>query len=71
MDAVHRFLESPAPSDATRRAYRSDLRPFVMDLLSGELRTVGVDVASLRTRSDPPATIYVPMDAVSQVSFRP
>jgi len=39
--------------------------------LSGELRTVGVDVASLRTRSDPPATIYVPMDAVSQVSFRP
>ena len=39
-------------------------------LVSGELRTVGVDVANLRTRSDPPATVYVPMGAVSQVSFR-
>ena len=40
------------------------------DPLSGQLRTVGLDVLTVRTPNDPPATVYVPLAAVSQVSFR-
>ena len=38
--------------------------------LAGELRAVGVDVATVRTPGDPPVTVYVPLAAVSQVSLR-
>jgi hypothetical protein len=39
-------------------------------LLAGELRAVGIDVATIRTPGDPPVTVYVPLDAISQVSLR-
>ena len=43
--AIHRFLESPSLSDATRRAYRSDLRDF-----SAWLGDRGLDLDALDVR---------------------
>ncbi|HEY2936242.1 MAG TPA: tyrosine-type recombinase/integrase [Gaiellaceae bacterium] len=47
MDAIDRFLESPALSDATRRAYRSDLESFARWLAARELTLGDVDVRVL------------------------
>ena len=64
MDAVDRFLESPALSDATRRAYRSDLRPFVrwleargVALGDVDVRVLSEYVTELGRRRLSPATI--------------
>jgi site-specific recombinase XerD len=45
--AIDRFLESPALSDATKRAYRSDLRDFSSWLAGRGLRLEDVDVRAL------------------------
>jgi integrase/recombinase XerC len=45
--AIERFLSSPALSDATRRAYRSDLRDFAGWLRERELELDNVDVRML------------------------
>jgi site-specific recombinase XerD len=45
--AIDRFLESPALSDATRRAYRADLRDFADWLDTHGLRVEDVDVRVL------------------------
>ncbi len=43
-DAVTRFLASPGPSDATRRAYASDLRDFAGWYGNGEVERIDVRV---------------------------
>jgi site-specific recombinase XerD len=46
-DDIRRFLESPALSDATRRAYRADVREFCSWLTSRRTRLEDVDVRVL------------------------
>ncbi|TMM20662.1 MAG: hypothetical protein E6G01_00055 [Actinobacteria bacterium] len=38
------------------------------DALTGQLRAVGMDVATVRLAGDPPTTVYVRLDSVSEVS---
>ena len=45
--AIERFLDSPALSDATRRAYRFDLEPFLEWLAARRLELDDVDAAVL------------------------
>ena len=47
MDALERFLGSPALSDATRRSYRFDLEPFVRWLGARKLALEDVDARVL------------------------
>jgi site-specific recombinase XerD len=46
-DDIRRFLESPALSDATRRAYRADVREFCSWLTSRRTRLEDIDVRVL------------------------
>lgn len=39
------------------------------DAVAGQLRSVGHDVAVLRTDAERPATAYVPLDAISEVTI--
>jgi hypothetical protein len=39
------------------------------DAVSGELRSVGIDVATLRADGDPPTPVYVRTDAISEVGL--
>ena len=41
------------------------------DAVAGEVRSVGQDVVVLRTSSQPPATAYVPLDAVGDIVLQP
>ena len=45
--AIDRFLQSPGLSDATRRAYRSDLRDFSSWLVDHSLALEDVDVRAM------------------------
>lgn len=38
------------------------------ELIIGELRAVGIDVVTIRVDADPPATVYVRIDALAEVS---
>jgi hypothetical protein len=38
------------------------------ELIAGELRAVGTDVATVRIDADPPATLYVRLDAVAELT---
>ncbi len=49
MDAIDRFLASPALSDSTRRSYRFDLEPFESWL---EARGLGVEDVDVRVLAD-------------------
>ena len=74
MDAVERFLRSPALSDATRRAYRVDVEEFVgwLDARGVRLERVGLreladyaaDLGRARPRKLAPATIARKLAAV-------
>src|ERR687885_1111145 len=74
MDAVERFLRSPALSEATRRAYRVDVEQFVgwLDARGVALRRVGVreladyaaELGRARPRKLAPATIARRLAAV-------
>jgi hypothetical protein len=39
------------------------------EVLAGALRSAGVDVLALRTDGDPPATVHVPLAAISEVAL--
>src|SRR3546814_20125633 len=39
------------------------------DSVTGELRSVGQDVAVLRTDAQPPATVYVPLASVAEITL--
>lgn len=39
------------------------------DALAGQLRSVGQDVAVLRSDADPPFTAYIPLDAIAEVTI--
>ena len=74
MDAVERFLRSPALSDATRRAYRVDVEEFVgwLDARGVRLERVGLreladyaaELGRARPRKLAPATIARKLAAV-------
>jgi hypothetical protein len=38
-------------------------------IAAGELRRVGIDVATVRTEGDPPGMVYVPIDSISEVGL--
>ncbi len=38
-------------------------------ITAGELRGVGIDVATVRTEGDPPGLVYVPIDSISEVGL--
>jgi hypothetical protein len=68
----------PVPLAATLAGVLADLageRPLVrigvlgeLEALTGELRAVGADVATVRVASEPPATVYVRLGSVSELS---
>ena len=39
------------------------------DTVSGELRSVGIDVATVRADGDPPTSVYVRTDAITEVTL--
>lgn len=39
------------------------------EVVAGVLRRVGIDVVAIRTASDPPATVHVPVGAVAEVAL--
>jgi hypothetical protein len=69
--------DRPAPRSVTLAEHLADLAPEgprvaiavagEPALLSGELRTVGRDIATLRLDGEPPVTAYVALGSVSEV----
>ncbi len=53
-------------------ADRESVRLALVDggeVVAGVLRRVGVDIAAVRTATDPPATVHVPVAAIAEVAL--